>query len=461
MSQTSEELNEEFFSQNNFDTLAFILNTSLQNKLGLNLDTEYPEYKSILFKHMSDTFDSEDFEKTMDILNKECLKLTLQKLLTDLEKSHLEKTIPDEMATPIDALELLDENDCISEEEVNDMSELTKLSENQIIEENKESLTFIEGKKLPYSELPEFDDLPEIPEISEKIHDETIFTVDINSKDRLNINDGININAYSFSVTLGGHASSNGIKTQSTIKNVSRVKLNHIIVPSVNENISRYPYLYIHINEFPGQYIGSSDYASKAFACVLRDKDWDVNSTNLHYCVLFAKESPGWQSNTPIASISRLTFQIMNPYGEIINTEPDYIDLTNASISFDGSLFAIDFPRFFSTEQFNTNHSLVFDNVSLSDFDLKTFLEKSCGHIIMDIENEGVSSKFYKTIYISPKKTSNYATGSYTLDTYSLTSNSPPLLFNAGNVLNVSKQTSISLEFTTKTYQSLSSQIIV
>ena len=458
MLQMSEELNEDFFSQDNFDKLAFILNTSLQKKLGLDLDTEYPEYKSILFKHMSDTFDSEDYEKTMDVLNKECLKLTLQKLMIDLEKAataQVNETIPDEMATPIAALELVEESDCISKEANVSEFEFTRLAE---IDENKESLTFIEEKKLPYSELPEFDDLPEIPDISEKKIHETIFTVDINSKDRLHINDGININAYSFSVTLGGHATSNGIKTQSTMKNVSRVKLNHIIVPSVNDIISRHPYLYIHINEFPGQYIGSSDYASKAFACVLRDKDWDVQSTNLHYCVLFAKESPGWQSNTPIASIGRLTFQIMNPFGEIINTEPDHIDLTNASISFNGSLFAIDFPHYFSSEQFNTNHSLVFDNVSLNNFELKTFLESSCGHLIMALDNEGVSSKFFKTILISPKKTSNYVTGSYTLDAYSLTS---PLLFNSGNVLNVSKQTSISLEFTTKTYQSLSSQIIV
>ena len=451
----NKDINERFFSQDNFDMLDMILCSSLKRKSSLDLHIELPQYKHALFKFMGETFDNADnSEMSLEGLNKECLKFTLQKVLIDIESNN-KKSIEKEndindMATPINALIVDNHEDLI--EEAN--PELIN------IDRNDEMVTPIEELIVSETEIQELRE-----ENTEKIESEFIereITVNLNSRDRLNYekNDYTNLNAYSFSVTLGGDSELDGIKTQDFIKNITKVKLNHIIVPNVNNNLGRFPYVHLNIKEFPNKFIGTSDHLNNSFAMCLKDKNWgESTASNIDFQVMLDKHSTGWIPETPISTINRLTFEIRNPYGELINSEPDFLDLNNASLIYNNGVLEIEFSNYFSINQFNQDHKIHFKNVSLNlnNPELVSFLESNNGHIISSVDIQGENSNFFKQIKIATSYSIDYATGDYIYDNFD---NFSSANYVSGYILNTSKQTNISLQFTTRKYKMFQSEII-
>jgi hypothetical protein len=501
LSNRHEKLSDLFFSEDNFNILFDVFCTSLQSNLGISFD-ENSEYKTVLFDFMSKTYDSGNCESTIDGLNKECLKLTFKKIIDDKKKivpgstsiseisklsiehdsdnfvNILESNKSKKQATDDATLDSLfkknkDEDNIISNAgEI--YEQIGKTPQYSLEEDAKDPMKTFFNIIEHTSEHTSEDENLAIPLIKPRTtlgtaletidYISAIRNVDINSGDRNNFyaHDHTNLNAYSFSVSFGGDSSLDGLKTQTTIKNVTQITLNHIVIPNISDNIARYPYLYLHIAEFPGQYIGTSDHSSKAFARILRDKDWetDTATTNLQYCVLYDKHSPGWVCETPLASINKLTFRILNPIGELIRAEPDFFDLNTGNIFWGGSNFYIILPTYFTQDQLNVSHKVIFKNIEFSanNNNLKLFLENPNGHIINEIAHQSTHNNSFKSSFkFPPIIIPNYSEGKNDVEFFGVDA---PLTFISGILLNVSKQTSVSLQFTTRTYKSFVSEIV-
>ncbi len=271
-----------------------------------------------------------------------------------------------------------------------------------------------------------------------------------------------NDNAYSFSVKFDSGENHKTIGLSEGIKNIVKVTLSHIIIPNIGNNISRYPYLYLEIPEFPGQFIGSSEYSSRAFAKIIRDKDWaETSNSNITFFCMYDKFSNGWISETPIASIPKISVNILTPRGELIPTLPDTFTLKKITCQKDNNnnitSFTIETNEYFDNDFLAADHIITFHNIVFSNGNndesiFKNFLEEREGHVIESTVDSN------KVNFSNPYKFDT-ATGNRIYENYGLGNTS---VYNiSGTIMNSSKQTSVCFHCTTRNYKnSTVSQIV-
>ena len=452
-------VSENFFHQNNFEMLISVIDVDFKTRFGVSVHERCPDLKTIVFESMVHLFDNcSENEKTLENLNKKTLSYCIPNIVNKSnheektqkkhEKEESELNVKD-MATPIDSLQTVPDDiiEDINKNQDKDLNITSILKKtNELNELNKKYITnqIIDEK---------------INNNDEKVYIDKNEVLEINSRDRNFISINNNDTPFSFSVKLDASDTHNGIGLNKGIKNIVKVSLSHIIIPNVNNNISRYPYLYLNILEFPGQFNGSSNYSTNAFAKIIRDKDWsETTNSNITFLCMYDKFSHGWISETPISSISKLTIQILTPRGEIISSGKDIFNITSITYNNSDNTFKITVENFFNSDYFNIDHVVTFYNLIFdNNIDLKNFLERSDGHVITGLNNNQNGS-IYNEFYISSNTYFDITSGD-TIDSFSSLSTNPINL--SGLIMNSSKQTSISLHCKTRSYKnSTTAQII-
>tara|TARA_B100001094_G_C18144961_1_gene780130 strand:+ start:60 stop:1499 length:1440 start_codon:yes stop_codon:yes gene_type:complete len=473
-------ISEEFFQHTNFEMITSVIEVDFKTRFNKDINDECPDLKSIVFQTMVNIFDNSlDEEKKLEILNKKTLTGCLPDILHNIKKMNktqeeqkvtkIEEIVElnqKDMATPIDNLETV-EDVLIPDAIDNNISDLVSKKVSEPISENviNTSINELENDKQIEKNLiveqlvTKIKDLPQTD--YEKEYIDKIVAIEINSRDRKDIDVG-NDNAYSFSVKFDSGENHKTIGLSEGIKNIVKVTLSHIIIPNIGNNISRYPYLYLEIPEFPGQFIGSSEYSSRAFAKIIRDKDWaETSNSNITFFCMYDKFSNGWISETPIASIPKISVNILTPRGELIPTLPDTFTFKKITCQKDNNnitSFTIETNEYFDNDFLAADHIITFHNIVFSSGTenisiFKNFLENKEGHVIDSTSdsNKVTFSNLYKF---------DTETGNKIYENYGL-GNTSVYNINSGTILNSSKQTSVCFHCTTRNYKnSTVSQIV-
>ena len=474
-------ISEDFFQHSNFEMITSVIEVDFKTRFDKDINDECSDLKSIIFQTMVNIFDtSSDEEKKLEILNKKAIVGSLPDILGNIKKikdqqndkkvTKIEEIVElknTDMATPIDNLETV-ENVLIPEAKNDDNEYETNSNNNELENQNKINSTIIElednkqiEKELIIDQLvTNIKDLPHSE--YEKEYMDKVVAVEINSRDRKDIDVG-NDNAYSFSVKLDSGNSHKSIGLSEGIKNIVKVTLSHIIIPNINNNISRYPYLYLEIPEFPGQFIGSSECASRAFAKIIRDKDWaETSNSNISFFCMYDKFSTGWISETPIASIPKISVNILTPRGELIPTLRDTFSIHSIICTKEdtGGLvsFNIQTNEHFDTDFLAPDHIVTFHNIVFEDDEapigssLKKFLEKKDGHVIGAFPSTTNSTTFsFSNVYNYDNETGNKIYDDYGAMPDDVSQKT--YVVKSGTILNSSKQTSVCFHCTTRKYR--------
>lgn len=445
-----------FFSPKNFNHLLYVIETDVKKRKNIDVHELCENTRDILFNSMSSSYDDPNVEKTLTTLNKNSLLISIPKIINPLSEnkeqeyktdliteskttslSDLPIIQPSDMFTPINSLSL--------NPEIPDAHEETKHGETnnyQLTQEQKVQ----DEKNIRVSQMTLQN------QVNEKKYIVKTVAIDINSRDRdqiQNSHQNIHQSAYDFSVTIG-KGNGSGIGTQDILKNIVKITLSHIIIPNVNNNISRFPYLYLEIPEFKGQFLGTSDHSNKAFAKIIRDKDWaETSNSNISFFCMYDKFSKGWELETPLSTLQKISLQIKSPRGEIIKSQPDTISLD--SIDFNTNMYVIKTENYFTTSQLNVDHIVTFHNINIVNQPLTNFLEQEDGHVITSIESDVPGGDMYNKFLISFSSNFDYVAGTKNFENHLISE----VLFVQGVVLNSSLQTSASFHCDIKTFQNI------
>lgn len=199
-------------------------------------------------------------------------------------------------------------------------------------------------------------------------------------RDWLNNN---NQTRYSFSVNFDPGNTRQGFYPQLTtnkkFKNISRIELVKAILPTeglipltqrsggnfVNTaklNVLTYPYIALRIPELDVNNYGSDDVLNNSFATLQYDANWYSDNTNLEdgYLAMipkFMKCQKVYQP-TPLATLQKLTIEMLTPEGEPVSSVPDTISIQNIYLSADGVTItavpaAIQIPQYYNSVDSN------------------------------------------------------------------------------------------------------------
>jgi len=186
---------------------------------------------------------------------------------------------------------------------------------------------------------------------------ETEYNLVINSKDRDWVN-GKNQNRYNFSVQLGG-TRPQGTQLQTTItnmfRNITRIEFIKTVIPVEGLDLVTMqncdgsgnplggafdqgfysalalPYVQVMMDEIVGNNYGTNDTIDRSLAICQYDAAWRSECvsagtlTNRGYTLFFPKfmKAQRVYAPTPLASLQKMSFQILTPENQILSKTPD------------------------------------------------------------------------------------------------------------------------------------------
>jgi hypothetical protein len=262
--------------------------------------------------------------------------------------------------------------------------------------------------------------------------------IEINSRDRDTISITNDNNAYSFTAKIGNKE----------LRNIIHISLNHVIIPNVNNNISRFPYLYFRVKEFPGQFVGTSEHGTSAFAKIVRDKDWaETSQSNIVFFCMYDKFSKGWEPTTPLASLSKLSIEILTPRGTPIEALQDTFNINEITVG--TSNWTVSTPSYFTNDFFDQHNIVTFHDLDPTGIpgEFYEYITRNEGHQV----STSVTSTTQSLIFDLPK-TFNISTGN-TSTNYLSSSHGSSYIINRGLIMNSSKQSSVCFHTVVREYK--------
>ena len=351
------------------------------------------------------------------------------------------------------------------------------------------------------------------PKYIEKVH-----YINVNSVDRFWENSLES--RYNYKVQFNQTSGFDGAAISQLYKNIVSVELVSAIMPmdtTVNTfdtriygSLMKYPYLLLRIDELDNVFRGTNSWADMAFSTLLFDKVFFTNTLSTDYIngtngitsivnsapkTAFASEyirgfmkfNPAYFEkkkfyNNPLASLNRMSIQITDPRGNLINDHSDVLNLSN--IGFTSNLATITgleltpsagFPytnqsaykmikvtssTTFSNRLFRVGDRVLFKSYAtdttlsaINNSSFNSFINRPEGHIIinMDLEDNtasGGNKSFLNNFYISPPgaydSTSNSVSGYYDNSTLDFTG------AKYGSVINMDLQTHLLFRIVTR-----------
>tara|TARA_Y100000389_G_scaffold204958_1_gene261267 strand:+ start:1512 stop:2846 length:1335 start_codon:yes stop_codon:yes gene_type:complete len=428
-------MEDQYFDKDNFELLISIVDNDVKEKIGN--DTNIVSLRSILYDNMEEVFSNSESDDTLDILNKKVLVKTIEDIIDGnlIETKNLE--IIKEFATSEPKVE--SSREFMKEVNITDVDLFDKL-EKQIEDDRKEdpvSLNKTEEKTLDVESYDlinktdeekkgdiSFTDNTEINEVS----------IDISSADRSNILS--NNTPYSFVVQFGSTDTYMGISLPNTVRNVFEIEICYAIIANSNDEITKYPYIYVEINEIQSKMLSTSDHGRRSFVKLLKDKIWNEseNSSVVHYSMMDKCIKP-IKFDVPIASISKLSINIQSPSGKNLKTIKDVFQITD--IFQDVNNFEITFSQYFGSDELSVDNRVRFTDLDLDNPELETFLRDN-DHVILEATNQS-SGGMWNKIKIAKESQIDTSNGTITYPSFSSIS------LKSGYIMNLSLQTNIAM----------------
>ncbi len=270
-------MEEQFFDRKNYDTIYSVLNDDINERFGKQLNQIPVNAGDIIYESMVNAFNNKSVKDTLSELNKTVLRVS----------------IPIIIGSQVRETTHADEKIAIFKEE-----------EEKKNEDLNGSLVKVEKETVPKKRV------------------DMEFDLDINSSDRNEWLENSTDNAYSLDVNLGAGSTFAGISTQISLKNVKSVDIAHVLLPDIDGNLDKYPFLYLKIEEIPGMGHSTSEEGRKSLVKLMRDKKWsESSSSNVSY-ILFGNRGAHrssadgwWYTHDSLININKLSIRILTPNG--------------------------------------------------------------------------------------------------------------------------------------------------
>lgn len=351
-------------------------------------------------------------------------------------------------------------------------------------------------------------------EIQPKLVDRDHY-VSINSLDRHWQQTTSTETRYSYKVNFDPAPGQQNIGVNRNFRNVIAVELVNVIVPHDNTIVpydnriyldnSSFPYLLLQIEELDGVYRGTNSNSDRSFAHLLFDKEHNSDVLSTTYIssdttpagTMFSKQfargfirySPGYFEkktfyNNPIASLNRMTVNIVDPYGNAINVQPDVLPISaiayenladhaiKATLGFpnDSTGATRKYVKITSSNYFSNRIYRIGDRIHISGVvstvpAFQTFINRERGHYIINLDTEvdtagNYNKGFINVMYIATpgELTANSQTVDSATDIAALGVGT--VTYTSAFLINENLQTHMLLKITTRetdTYQTLNS----
>jgi hypothetical protein len=332
-----------------------------------------------------------------------------------------------------------------------------------------------------------------------------------------------NQNRYNFTVSFDPANNGSGFSYAPTasvkFKNITRIELVKTILPiegldivqtvtnatgpvygtALNINVLSFPYLNVYIPELDTNNFGTDTFLNQAFASVQYDANWvtDNNAASKGgYLAMIPKflKCQKVYTPTPLATLQKMSITLQRPDGCLVSDTLDTLDIANVTSSrwlgttggltvtgtdYDdttGTYLWINTSTWFSRFMVNQGDRIAFKGITFpaaytgneaAKVDLINFLQRSQGHIVVQIGYESPASTFvdgansvgYANYIIIRSKMVDPTTGSTAVDTFGKLSAAANQTFlgtltntdgTTGRLINLSHQTTLVFRIITR-----------
>ncbi len=241
-----------------------------------------------------------------------------------------------------------------------------------------------------------------------------------------------------------------GIYLQNRQKNIESIRVVSVYISLTEISSSSPPYIFVYIPELENRVETSLVNRKYVFAILLKD---DVIANQIKYINILTTNT---YYPTPLAEINNLTFEILNPLGNLYNESKD--DLTIKQLGLDDlnnpTAYVITTNKPFRSIKYNTKDVLIIQNFGFSDNSnpfLVNFMNDPNGHTITTPENLIINNAYLDKIYIEiPLDESGQVIMDSMLNEFKayLQQNGNPTTNVYGALLNLQLQPSVIVEIT-------------
>lgn len=423
-------MEELFFAKSNFEMIYGLIEEDIHDRFKISVNDLSINAREILYESMVNVFSNSEND-SLDELNKNLLINCIPIIAN---------TIPD-----FRKYEDKNSQNKVKKQDVIDLQNM--FIEDGNIDNSFKSIS-IESKTENDIETQDF--LKEDIEkriVSVDIPKKTIIIqkeLDVNSGDRNNWLLDKSNTPYDFIVNLGASNTFNGISTPNTFRNVVGINLTHIIIPSIQGDLDRYPFLYLQIDEVSNIYESTSELGRRSFVKLLRDKKWSESTTSNIYYYSFntrgtgAFASVGWKGETPIGSLNQLTIRVLSSNGNSLKKIKDVYEIED--ITETANELIVKTTENIYNDFLHVGNRIGFKHLITNNDNINNFLENN-EHIITKIANNN-NIHFEKNIEIYD-----------TVNTYTnFDLNTNQINISQGSIMNLSVQTTFGFKINCKVH---------
>jgi hypothetical protein len=327
---------------------------------------------------------------------------------------------------------------------------------------------------------------------------ESEFNMILNSKDRDWVNN-TKENRYTFAVQLDSASKPQGTNSQVSItnrfRNITKIEFVKVILPVEGldvvvqrdcgatgdpdaslsfVSVLATPFITIVMDEMTGNNYGTNDKIDKSLAVCQYDATWKSETTNTTsttsrgYTVFIPKfmKAQRIYAPTPLASLQKMSFNILNPENAPLSTIPDAVSIISILFGKDSKITScykdvnseylfIQTKEWFPLWSFSTLDRIQFAGLNSGNQDLIDWLQQEQGHVVVQTAYnasptsivDGTNAAGYANYIIIRNRFNDPKTGSATR--LSFVSESTVTL-TQGAALNLNRQVQLTLRVTVR-----------
>lgn len=289
------------------------------------------------------------------------------------------------------------------------------LTQNNIVYDDKYSIQNVGTNIVEHKEIKEhrYDEYKESKEMKYQGIERAFF---LNNKDRKwygeisngLLNPGLELQRYRI---ILNNNNTDGIFLQNRHKNITGFR---VLTVHINCNDSDYvpPYIFVQIPEIENRIETSLTNNKLVFCVLMRDT---ITGNQIKYINYFAGNT---YLQNPLAELNNITFNILNPMGELYNNNLDNLTIGNIYLDNSSQHIILETEKFFKVSQYTIGDVICIKRFGFkngSNSKLTEYINRADGHIYKTPLSVSDGNEVINKIYIKVLK-NEQNNGSYQLD---------------------------------------------
>lgn len=248
-------------------------------------------------------------------------------------------------------------------------------------------------------------------------------------------------NRYNFSVQLGGLKENSARDAPKDVVSVAitcvvlpmeavqpRITAGSPIMPTARKNANlpmSYPYLVVRISELGSAYDGTNAVVRDCMAKLTYDTSYSSASGRGFLILKPMQDEERIFAPTPLASLSRVTIQVLKPNGAIFSNSIDNYEVVKIEHEpFNPHLVKLVLDKFFDANEFSPGDNIVVSGMHFTRTDaplsrVEAFVNRVEGHEVVEL-GDANDAGYYRTLYVLAPGTLDQDIGRVVHDTGAL-----------------------------------------